>query len=153
MPDTPEPIDPDQNPTDPGGGDESGGFFNWLIGLFISPPVSPLVIDLDGDGIELTALEGSEAYFDLNVDGFAERTGWVGSDDGLLAYAVNGNGVIDDNSELFGNMTGYDNGFAQLSELDSNSDGVVDANDTSFDQLLVWRDFDQDGSSDIGDPR
>lgn len=85
---------------------------------FENPPASPLVIDLDGDGVELVSLADSTAYFDLNVDGFAERTGWVSSDDGLLALDVNGNGQIDDNSELFGNMTGFDNGFLQLAQLD-----------------------------------
>ncbi|WP_299891825.1 calcium-binding protein [uncultured Ruegeria sp.] len=118
---------------------------------FLNPLSSPLVIDLDGDGIELTPLSGSQTYFDLNVDGFAERTGWVHSDDGLLAFDVNGNGIIDDNSELFGNMTGFDNGFLQLAELDTNGDGVVDANDAEFAGLTVWRDWDQDGFSDEGE--
>ncbi len=118
---------------------------------FNSPPVSPLVIDLDGDGIELTSLDESPTFFDLNVDGFAEHTGWVAPDDGLLAMDANGNGNIDDNSELFGNATGYSNGFAQLEQLDSNSDGVIDENDDQFANLLIWRDLDQDGKSDDGE--
>jgi hypothetical protein len=44
---------------------------------FDNPPASPLVLDLDGDGIELVSLDASAAYFDLDVNGFAERTGWV----------------------------------------------------------------------------
>ncbi len=48
----------------------------------------PLILDLDGDGIELIALSGSSAHFDYGQDGFAERTGWVAPDDGIL--------VIDD---------------------------------------------------------
>jgi len=36
-------------------------------------PHSPIVLDLDGDGIETLAL-GSN-YFDLNADGLSERTG------------------------------------------------------------------------------
>ncbi|WP_302479642.1 calcium-binding protein, partial [Ruegeria arenilitoris] len=118
---------------------------------FLKAPVSPLVIDLDGDGIELTALPSSSTFFDLNVDGFAENTGWVHGDDALLALDINGNGTIDDNSELFGNATGFENGFVQLAELDSNGDGVIDANDEQFSDLLVWQDFDQDGISDDGE--
>ncbi|WP_371171731.1 hypothetical protein [Aliiroseovarius sp. 2305UL8-7] len=115
------------------------------------PAIDPLVIDLDGDGVELTALSQSEAHFDLNVDGFAERTGWVSPDDGLLAIDVNGNGQIDDTTELFGDQTGFDNGFAQLAALDSNSDGKIDASDDGFNDLLVWRDLDQDGVSNDGE--
>ena len=63
----------------------------------------PLVLDLDGDGLELTRADGDNVYFDIDNDDFAERTGWVGGDDGLLARDLNGNGTIDDISELFGN--------------------------------------------------
>lgn len=134
---------------DPGG---SGGADDLVQdNPFHNPPTSPLVIDLDGDGIELTALDGSNTYFDLNVDGFAERTGWVNPDDGLLALDVNGNGRIDDNSELFGNATGFNDGFAQLAQLDSNGDGVIDASDAAYGDLRIWRDLDQDGVSDEGE--
>ncbi|MHB1670212.1 hypothetical protein, partial [Thiomonas sp.] len=44
---------------------------------------SPIVLDLDGDGVETTAVN-SGAYFDHAGDGFAEQTGWVSPDDGLL---------------------------------------------------------------------
>ena len=110
-----------------------------------------LVIDLDRDGIELIALEDSRVQFDLNVDGFAERTGWVQSDDGLLALDVNGNGFIDDNTELFGDGTGHENGFQHLAELDSNADGQITAADDNFAQLLIWQDTDADGQSDAGE--
>ncbi|NET53525.1 MAG: RHS repeat-associated core domain-containing protein, partial [Merismopedia sp. SIO2A8] len=53
--------------------------------------ISPLVLDLDGDGIELISLQNSSTFFDLDADGFAEQTGWVQSDDGLLALDKNGN--------------------------------------------------------------
>lgn len=57
--------------------------------------VSPLVLDLDGDGIELISLASTNAvYWDLDQDGMAEATGWAGADDGLLAYDWNGDGAI-----------------------------------------------------------
>ncbi|WP_456400314.1 hypothetical protein [Persephonella sp.] len=37
----------------------------------------PLVVDLDGDGIETIGLDSSNAMFDLDGDGFREKTGWV----------------------------------------------------------------------------
>ncbi|QND63166.1 hypothetical protein HB777_04005 [Mesorhizobium loti] len=121
------------------------GWYAALNALFNPPPRDPLVIDLDGDGIELTSLGASAAYFDLDGDGFAERTGWVGSDDGLLVLDENGNGRIDDIAELFGSATSQ--GFQELSRLDSNHDNVIDANDAAFLSLQVWRDANGDGVS------
>ena len=64
---------------------------------------SPLVLDLDGDGVVETNKENSTVYFDHDNNGFAESSGWVGADDGLLVRDINNNGLIDDGTELFGN--------------------------------------------------
>ncbi len=109
----------------------------------------PLMLDLDGDGLEFTGLGQSNTYFDLDGDGFAENTGWLRSDDGMLVLDRNGNGSIDDISELFG-APGVA-GFTELNDLDSNADGVIDAADARFAELQVWRDLDQDGVSDDGE--
>ena len=88
---------------------------------FANPPrIDPLILDLDGDGIELVSVADSTAFFDMNVDGFAERTGWVDKDDGLLVIDTNGNDRIDDGSELFGDQAGFAHGFAQLAALNLN---------------------------------
>ncbi len=108
-------------------------------------PRDPLVIDLDGDGIELIALEDSQAHFDFGEDGFAEKTGWVAPDDGLLFRDKDGNGVASGIGELFGNLE--IDGFTELAELDSNGDGVIDAKDDAFAQLWIWRDLNGDGIS------
>jgi Ca2+-binding RTX toxin-like protein len=117
--------------------------------------ISPLVLDLDGDGVELTSLVQSKAYFDLDANGFAQRTGWVSGGDGLLAIDANENGRIDDVNELFGSPDPYDvattNGFDALSELDSNSDGKIDASDAKFADLRAWIDADEDGLTDTGE--
>ena len=63
---------------------------------------SPLILDLDGDGVE-TIGTNSNVYFDHDDNGFAENSGWVGKDDGLLVRDLNNNGQIDDGTELFGN--------------------------------------------------
>ncbi|MGB0718941.1 MAG: DUF5801 repeats-in-toxin domain-containing protein [Bdellovibrionales bacterium] len=108
-------------------------------------PGCPLVLDLDGDGIELVTTENG-VLFDMGPDGHLEQTAWVAADDGLLAIDLNGDGIINDHSELFGTMT--TDGFTILGQYDSNADGVIDANDDAFDQMLVWQDVNQDGYSD-----
>lgn len=120
---------------------------SWIPFLTSPQQDSPLVLDLDGDGIELVALNINDpgAFFDLDNDGFAEATGWVSADDGLLARDVNQNGRIDDASELFGSAS--TDGFAILSLLDSNGDLVINQNDTAFAELLIWQDANEDGVS------
>ncbi|MCK0914267.1 type I secretion C-terminal target domain-containing protein [Acinetobacter pittii] len=91
--------------------------------------------------------------FDHDNDGIRTSTGWVGSDDGILVLDRNGDGVINDGSELFGDSVTLkdgsqaSNGYAALAEFDSNGDGKVNAEDTNFEQLKVWRDLNQDGVS------
>jgi hypothetical protein len=108
------------------------------------PKRDPLVLDLDGDGIRTTKLnEDRVTQFDMNSDGFAEMTGWADAHDGVLAMDRNGNGLIDDGGELFGDQTilrngnRAANGFQALAELDSNRDGKIDANDPAFSQLRI----------------
>jgi hypothetical protein len=107
---------------------------------------SPLILDLDGDGIEVSALNSTgSVYWDVDNDGFREASSWVGKDDGLLALDINKNGIIDNHSELFGTLK--TDGFTVLTGLDSNQNGMIDAGDTRFNDLRVWVDANSDGIS------
>ena len=117
---------------------------------------TPLVLDLNGNGIEtLSASNG--VLFDLNGTGNAQQWGWVGGGDGLLALDRNGDGSINNGSELFG--AGFvmndgkraADGFAALASLDSNSDHMLQASDEQFYQLRVWVDANHDGKTDAGE--
>jgi hypothetical protein len=114
--------------------------------------ITPIVIDLDGDGINTIARENSTGSFDLLGTGTAISSGWISSADAFLAVDANGNGQIDNISELFGGNNQGD-GFAKLSSFDSNGDGVVDANDARFGELLVWQDLNGNHQSDAGELR
>jgi hypothetical protein len=110
---------------------------------------SPLVLDLDGDGVHLGSVDRGVA-FDLLGGGSAVTVAWPEGDDAFLALDRNGNARIDDASELFGQATSdgrYEDGFAALGALDENGDGVLDAQDAAFAELVVWRDRDHDGVS------
>ncbi|MFZ5993680.1 MAG: calcium-binding protein [Thermodesulfobacteriota bacterium] len=115
-------------------------------------PVSPIILDLDGDGVETSHVKDG-AYFDQDGNGFAEQTGWAGADDGLLVMDRDGNGTIDTGKELFGNETLLNdgttaaNGFQALADLDDNLDGKIDAGDAAWTSLKIWQDVDGDGLS------
>ena len=127
------------------------GLFEQAMGAgYPAPRTDPLVIDLDGDGLQTTNQKAAGIYFDYDGNGFAERTGWIDPRDGLLAMDRNGDGVIDDGKELFGDETILQdgtkatNGFQALAALDDNKDGKIDANDAAFSKLRVWTDINGD---------
>jgi hypothetical protein len=113
------------------------------------PNVSPLVIDLNGDGIHTTSIDLSSGTFDLLNNGNPISSGWLSPEDGFLAMDTNGNGIIDDRSELFGGAVGE--GFAKLASFDTNLDGSVDAKDERFADLKLWQDANGNHRTDAGE--
>ncbi len=105
--------------------------------------IFPVVLDLDGDGVELISAADSNVV----VDG--SHIGWVGAEDGILAFDANGNGLVDGLSEisLVSLAEGAQTDLEGLAGLDSNQDGVIDASDEGYSNLLVWRDLNGDGQS------
>ncbi|HEX5338884.1 MAG TPA: hypothetical protein VFW53_10655 [Gallionella sp.] len=93
----------------------------------------PLVINFNGTAAQLTDTKFS---FDLNSDGKSENISFVGAGSGFLALDKNGNGAIDNGSELFGTKSG--NGFADLAAYDSDGNHWIDANDAVYSKLQVW---------------
>ena len=107
--------------------------------------LTPLALDHNSDGIHSVSA-ASGVVFDVNADGQSGQVGWLSAGDAWLALDRNGNGLIDDCSELFGCGTRMSDGskaldgFAALRMLDNNQDGASDADDSSFDKLLIWVD-------------
>jgi hypothetical protein len=106
--------------------------------------VPPVLLDLRGSGRIDTVNLNDGVYYDYDGDGFAEATGWVSPDAGILVMDRNGNGVLDNGSELFGSLTPLPDGqpaadgFEALAALDGNHDGKIDAQDGAYSQLMVW---------------
>lgn len=99
----------------------------------------PIVLDLDGDGYELTSYKNG-ARFDIEGSGRQVRTAFVTGGDAFLAIDRDGNGSIDSGRELFGDQNGAANGFEELRKLDSNHDGVINSRDDRFSELLLFKD-------------
>ena len=114
--------------------------------------LDPLIIDIDGNGLELTNVEKSSTRFDIDGDGYAEYTAWT--KDGILTLDLNHDGNINNITEIFSER--YNNGTAKsgleaLATLDSNKNGIISATDAQFNQILVWQDLNQDGISQINE--
>lgn len=112
--------------------------------------ITPIAIDLDGNGIHTIARADFAGSFDLLGTGTAIQSGWLSSGDAFLAIDANGNGSIDGISELFGGAS-KGSGFAKLASFDSNGDGFVTADDAQFGALTLWRDANSNGVTDGGE--
>lgn len=103
------------------------------VHLQITQQKDPLILNFAG----LPDLGPQRDFrFDLDNDGIADQIAFVGPGSGMLALDKNGNGDIDNGSELFGATSG--DGFAELAAYDDDGNGWIDENDDIYDQLRIW---------------
>ncbi|MBO6149193.1 MAG: hypothetical protein J6O55_07635 [Lachnospiraceae bacterium] len=140
---------------------EDGREIDFSLGLAMSrelmeyanvqPPLvaaaltDPLVIHT---GTLLPNLSDQKFFFDLDCDGNEEEISTLGAGSGFLALDKNGDGKINDGSELFGVKSG--DGFGDLRKYDSDGNGWIDENDDIYNKLKVWY-KNEDGTDELLD--
>jgi len=136
--------------------------YSGALGRGCCTPQSPIVVDVSGNGVNLTDAEHG-VLFDISGTGTPKHLAWTvpDSDDAWLVLDRNGNGTIDNGSELFGNFTPQPvppvgterNGFLALAEYDKtvnggNNDRVITNQDSVFTSLRLWQDVNHNGISE-----
>lgn len=95
--------------------------------------IDPLVVNV---GSDITSIGDQHFYFDLDADGTKDNIASLGAGSGFLTYDKNGDGIINNGTELFGTKTG--NGFKDLAAYDRDNNGWIDENDEIYEKLSVW---------------
>jgi len=115
----------------------------------------PIILDLNGDGVQTVSKDQANVVFDVDDSGFFKSTAWASKQDGFLVLDRNYNGVIDASSELFSNGLVADGvkGLASMRWVDVNGDGDITSLDPVFAQLRIWRDANGNGVMDDGESK
>ena len=108
-------------------------YMNVSIPTMADALCDPLVVNIGSDTADV---RDQTFKFDLDADGSEDEISMLGKGSGFLALDKNGDGKINDGSELFGTKSG--DGFGDLREYDSDGNGWIDENDDVFSKLKVW---------------
>lgn len=108
-------------------------YSNTTIDFGAPQLVDPLVINLDNN---VASVSDQSFLFDIDADGKLDKVSRLGAGSGYLALDKNGDGKINDGSELFGTKSG--NGFADLAQYDTDGNGWIDEKDDVFSKLRIW---------------
>jgi hypothetical protein len=131
-----------QTTTSGGGGGGGGG----------GGPLAPIVLDLNGDGLELSKTATSDIVT-RDANGVITRTGWVGPTNGILVTDRAADGKYNTISDIsfLADKPGAKTDLEGLAAWDTNGNGLVDTGDANWSKLKVWVDKNQDGRAEAGE--
>ncbi len=114
---------------------------------YVSASWSPIVVDVQGKGIEISRDNSEAVEFDINGDGFKTWIDWPLATE-RVAFLVRPakDGKIHSVKQLFGDDE-KENGFKALAEFDSDKNGHINSMDKKYHKLRLWFDRDRDGIS------
>ena len=134
--------------------DSDGDTTSTTFDFTLTPPTPPVVIDMDGDGVEFDNIAEGIAY-DIDGDGQLEQTAWADEDDAVLIYDANDNNDVDGREEFAFADYSQDPDATDMEGLqeafDSNADGILSAEDEDWEQFKLWQDADGDGEVGEGE--
>jgi Ca2+-binding RTX toxin-like protein len=137
--------------------DAGGAYADTTLDINYTAPgvriVGPVVLDLDGNGLNLAPVGASTVRFDMDGDGVLDPTGWIGAGDAFLALDRNGDGAIASGDEISftQDLPGAQSDLEGLAAYDSNENGYFDVGDARYAEFRVWQDENQDGVSQAGE--
>ena len=113
----------------------------------------PIVVDMNGNGLDLLPPNYSMRTMDVNLDGTPERIGWVAPTDAVLAFDKDGDGLITDPDET--SFVSYKPGartdLEGLVAFDTDGDGRLTASDEQWNQFGLLQDHNNNGVQDEGE--
>lgn len=118
-------------------------YYEETVSMRKTAVCDPLVINLDGNIAELS---DQTFLFDLDGDGELDEINQLSAGSGFLALDKNGDGIINDGTELFGAKSG--NGFEDLAAYDTDHNGFIDEGDEIWDKLKIWV-MDENGNKQL----
>lgn len=110
--------------------------------------IPPIILDLDGNGIDFLTLSESKVRFDVNNDGVNDRVSWPTSGNGVLFADWNSSGIVDSRTEFMFSLYSIKKHASDLEGLkmfDYEDDGDIDAQDNIYEKLFIWNDKNEDG--------
>ncbi|HJS85510.1 MAG TPA: hypothetical protein VJ779_08615 [Acetobacteraceae bacterium] len=93
--------------------------------------IDPLVLNLDGQDVTTTSAATNGVTFDMRGDGASQPTGWITPEEAFLVMGVNDPNAVTSGHDLISDVN-------QLAGLDTNHDGVIDADDTDYGSIKLW---------------
>lgn len=114
---------------------------------------TPLVLNFSNEAVAMVSYDEHPETFAVSSPNSCITTDWPTAATPWLAIDLDQNGEIDSGAELFGSGSVLEtgrrarHGFQALAEYDSNQDGVINAKDARFNDIVAWSDHDADRRS------